>query len=259
LTVSIAHWGSIEMITLKRLSLLCFFVGRAGWSLLPEARVASCPEILNRIAEIASTHSLPSEKDFDAWMRELDQDPLREQLEYIPEEARAHGRRLGLSDMETVAINVYTGSVFMQVNRALIEGDPHKLAPLLPYISFVQSAILKLPDYKGQLRRYSTVRLESASGNFPAFSLGSIVQVPIIMSTSKPHATNTVQPWWDLIELESHSGKDISWLSVFEEFEQEVLYPIGATFRVKSIRPRPDGREGIKIYELEEVAPQASN
>jgi len=148
-----------------------------------------------------------------------------------------------LTKEEKSAVADYTGSAYRAINAGLRSGvlEEHQWQQ----VDRINSALGKLPDYKGEVKRQAMLTAEQ----FGAYQVGKIVEERGFTSTSTKkdwswHVTGT-----DFI-INSKTGKDIEKLSLHGSTEKEVLFRSGTRFRITK-------REGKKVY-MEEVGGRTS-
>lgn len=154
--------------------------------------------------------------------------------------------RHGLTDDERIAIYEYTQGT-LAVNAALRSSSP-ELAKFQPFITAVNCGLRKLPSYRGEVFRLTTLPAAVLVQYFE----GAVVTDPGFLSTyrdlrfspdpkTSPHA----------FYIRSRSGKDISQLSSYHGQENEVLFRSGSSFRILRRSENPDG---TIVFTLEEVS-----
>jgi len=153
------------------------------------------------------------------------------------------GDRRGLSDEELTALDGYSLDDYAILNKAL-RGDlpAEDLRIPQPYIETINSALSKLPDFPGRVRRGT---------NMPAKELrrhqaGSEISYAGYTSASLGEGFRQ-----DVrIELESRTGKLIEFVSAFP-WEREILFAPGKRFRVTE-RIDIAGKTYLRMPELQE-------
>jgi hypothetical protein len=154
----------------------------------------------------------------DAWERS-GRDRLKEHSEL---------KKFGLSDAEFLALFSYTASHWRPLNKALRDCDSDVLIEERPYIATLNTALSKLPDYKGAVWRGIYIPEEDLDHTSKQFEEGSRVAFPAFTSTS------AAGQMYDLnvsMLIHSKHGKRIDDFSA-HEVEYEVLFRSGTQFKV---------------------------
>lgn len=144
-----------------------------------------------------------------------------------------------LNDLELLSIRWYTGDDYQTINSALRSGSALNLAG---YISVLDRALEKLPEYRGYTTRGTN--LPDTVGD--TYKIGNIVSDPAYFSTS----ILIQYPGRYQLKILSKSGRLVDPISQ-NKGEGEVLFPRGTRFKVLK---RENHQEHINI-ELEEISP----
>lgn len=148
-----------------------------------------------------------------------------------------------ITSAEKQAVSGYTGSGYKGINAGLRNGilEEH----VWKQVDNINSALGKLPDYRGEVRRQAVLTAEQ----YGAYQVGKIVEERGFTSTSKKQDWSWTSGAGTDFFITSKTGKDIESLS-HHKSEQEVLFRSGTRFRITK-------REGKKVY-MEEVGSRTS-
>ena len=164
---------------------------------------------------------------------------LRDALEFA--------RENGLTDAEARAINMYTATMYMDINRALYGGKP-----TLEQRSFentLNNALGKLSSYDGTAYRGTNDLTDDDIKRYKdAFKTGRPVIEKGFISTSKDEIkafTGSVD-----FEIRSKKGREITRISKYGDIEDEVLFRSRSKFYVRNVTSKKHG--GYRII-LEDI------
>ena len=164
---------------------------------------------------------------------------------------RSGTARHGTTDAELTSIYSYTTSDgtwgYGPLNEALRSDSPTRHARFKPYKETLKAALAKLPDYRGHVRRGTTLPADVWS----RYRVGEITPPDAFLSSSRGNGWSGDHRF----VIESLHGKRVERFSAYES-EQEVLFAADSTFRVVSIEPRSGG--GFNI-DMKEIEPSAQN
>ena len=132
---------------------------------------------------------------------------------------RSGADRHGMSDAELTAVYAYTTSDgswgYGPLNRALRSTDRARRARMQAYKDTLKSALAKLPDYRGQVRRGTTL----PSDVFARYREGQIAPPDGFLSSSRGEGWSGDHKF----VIESLHGKRVEQFSAYES-EREVLF-----------------------------------
>lgn len=144
----------------------------------------------------------------------------------------------GIPTDELVALRTY--SVYAdELNNAFKRGDLAKLAELDPYIKTLVSGLNRLPPYRmyrnSPLYKGATLTADQIKAYIP----GEEITEPAFFSTSysesKAHKKNVQY------QVYSQNGRSLTDISLYQDWEAEVLLRPGTKFKVSRVVKRPGG------------------
>ena len=162
-----------------------------------------------------------------------------------------------LTDGELVALMIYMGGDFDEINGALRDFDEHwewvpeflrykvRLEALRPEIQLSVSALNKLPNFRGTVRRV----VELHGSDIGKYRVGSTIVEPAFISTT--HSGTEPYPGNVIFEIVSKTGKRVSFLNE-SSGEDEVLFKPATKFKVLKKERRDEDGEKLWIIKLEE-------
>lgn len=191
-------------------------------------------------------------------------DNEKSNFEFILNEVIAHSGLSGWSDVEDIynkefnfinkikmqkseflSIVGYTVDYYKNLNHSLRIGKLEKNTK--QYAEILNNALDKLPSHKGIV--YRSIRGGLSERDLERYQVGEVVKEEMFTSTST--LTSEQLPFFDggvKFEIKSKNGKKIDHLSMVD-FEKEVLFKSGSTFRVKS---KTENR-GVITIKMEEI------
>ena len=181
-------------------------------------------ELVPKPKESTLTHAYKSDPCAEAEMY------YQSSLRYAKSNMSGH---CGMTPAELAAINYYANSGYGCMNSYLrVKEEPYRDLDLLTQA--LNSALAKLPSYKGLVRR---------GGNLPAsvktqHTKGSVIEYKAYTSTSTSNGFKES----DLFMIYSKNGKPIMSFSPHEG-EFEVLFKEGTKFKILDVQPK-----GHKTY-----------
>lgn len=142
---------------------------------------------------------------------------------------------------DLVAIRGYTGGDFyVEMNKALRDGDPAGLAKYDGHIKTLTSGLSQLDSYRGKVTRGIGVGSESMPSVLERYKPGAEITEPHFVSSGAGNDfMGNVQ-----FTINSTSGKMVKFVSRNPK-ENEVLFPPNSTFKVTS--QQPSGPYGYHI------------
>jgi hypothetical protein len=168
--------------------------------------------------------------------------------------AVANGRP---TEVEAVAIRVYSSRVFKAVNSALRSDDPIAIDEYLPLVNTLISGLRGMPRYSGKVFRGANFEDKNALEQEiqkleDSRKSGDPYQEHAFTSTTRgdPEASGFAGNMNYVID--SKTGVDISAFSR-APFEEEVLIAPGAFFRVTNIEKSGIGENTVYSATLEEI------
>ena len=136
--------------------------------------------------------------------------------------------RIPMADL--VAIRGYTGGdFFVEMNKALRDGDPAALAKYDGHINALSSGLSQLDPYRGMVTRGISIGPESMESFLDRYKPGSDVTEPHFVSSG----VNNDFMGNVTFTIESNNGRMVKFAS-HNPKENEVIFPAGSTFRVVS-------------------------
>lgn len=150
-----------------------------------------------------------------------------------------------LNNAEKYALNQYIGSKSYIINEKLRQGV-HLTSEEKDFIMTLDSALKKMPKYKGNLSRSLIFDDESVLNDFLSnYKVGNIVIYDEYISTTSKGVYNP-KGQVQIHILDASKGRDIT---TFNKSESEVLYPRNSAFEIVVIDKE---NEVTKIY-MEEI------
>ncbi len=143
-------------------------------------------------------------------------------------------------DDELVALYDYTINGFAYLNPVLRSGDLDSIDSIRPYVYTLNSALEKLPKFRGMAYRGTNLP-ESALADYV---VGKVITYQSYTSASK----GTGFGGRHLFEIMSLDGRYVGAYS-HREIEEEVIFKPGSKFIVKRIETLPSGQT---LFSLEE-------
>ncbi|ALG13255.1 putative T7SS-secreted protein [Kibdelosporangium phytohabitans] len=135
-----------------------------------------------------------------------------------------------IPDEELLAIDRYMGADSQPINKSLWDDDPAGLAQHDPAIRNATSGMNRLDDYVGTVRRGIEVGSDNMAELIQRYEPGTEVRERGFTSTDTAHPySGNVQ-----FVIESHTGKDISWMRDPHGGQHEVAFPPHNKFYVES-------------------------
>jgi len=161
-------------------------------------------------------------------------------------EALAFAKENGLTDAEAQAINLYSASMYMDLNQGLWA---NKMTPeLLSMENALNRALDKLKPYEGTVYRGKNLSEERIKKYIDAANKSTTITEIGFTSTSKvkEKAFNENVEF----EIKSKRGREITPIAKFGDTEDEVLFISRSKFSVNRVIPK--GHGGYKIV-MEEI------
>jgi hypothetical protein len=152
-----------------------------------------------------------------------------------------------IPDEELLAIDRYMGSDSQPINKSLWDEDPKGLTEHDPAIRNAASGMNRLDDYTATVRRGIEVSPENMEELVRRYEPGTEVRERGFTSTDTTHPySGNVQ-----FVVESHTGKDISWIRDPHGGQHEVAFPPQNKFHVESAGWNPYTRKyEIKLIDM---------
>lgn len=154
-----------------------------------------------------------------------------------------------LTDEEAFFILTHTGSYSSWINRPLRDGHPFDNVCKEEFANRLDKSLDKLPPYVGEnvFRMDSPLGLKEDVCLWFKKNIGSIVNVPYFLSTSKDNWENT-EIIWDIQTMGTNSKARDLRLITNNDTEKEVLFKRNSSFMIMSV----DEESGIiKLNEVE--------
>lgn len=158
-------------------------------------------------------------------LKHLDDTPIELRISMLESMAwqKQNADRLGLSREEHLAVLWYTTDGFGVINDFLRSNNLEKIALIRPIERALNSALSKAPSHQKTVWRHVDPKDLP-----PNLKINDVFVDQGYLSTSKNRD-------WRNIEIQGHSGRDISRLAFFDE--GEILFAPGTRFRVLDVRP----------------------
>lgn len=155
-------------------------------------------------------------------------------------------KEYGLTQAEAVVLRHYTGSGYRDLNaqlRGQMQNEKVQQAA-----EIMKSALNKLPDYQGVVIRRD---------NLPAHvlkqhTLGNVVEYPSFTSATFGSKDVVISESKHRLKIRAKHAKQINWISVFNEEEQEVLFTAPTRFKVQK-EPLLNDKTGLIEIDLKEI------
>lgn len=160
----------------------------------------------------------------------------------------AYAKAYGLTEYERISVYIYCYSFYRWINDALrdVQGDTEKLSPEEKlYFQVLTSALHKLPDFEGQVKR-ETRKFES---DFSTYSTNDFYSDPAFLSSTYRLDSG----WYGGVKLNiwCRHGKRVDLLSGEGLKEAEVIFLPGTKFRVKdTLGDIPQGGTSLALHKV---------
>lgn len=151
-------------------------------------------------------------------------------------------KEYGLTDLELLAIRLYTGEDYKTINSALRSKQVSR-GVIQYYVQTLDSALSKLPDYKGVVLRGSNLPVAVEKD----YVEGNIVSDLAYMSTSKTIKYNGKYQF----KIHSQSGKYVDAIS-HNKGEEEVLFARNTKFKILKVEAKSDQEVHVEMIEIKE-------
>ena len=225
-----------------------FIVYRGGWNcgheLIPVNEVSVPKAVRDKIKHKKNI----SKQDEEYVIKLLNEKQDGKEIYANKEKAIEFAKKHNLSNAERIAINIYTGKAYKDLNKELREGTISEKNK--SFETILNSALDKLNPINDTI--YRGVNLpESAIKNYiEAFNSNTDITEKAFTSTSFDKNVAIMFSKAVSFEIKSKTGRDITELSKFGWKESEVLFKSGTNFKVTGITQHQSGNYTITMEEV---------